>query len=212
MKRNNLFMLTYIIFIFAACCSKPFWEYSMWNKFVAAVTVTSFFLTISDLLYTLVRNIEETVTVELKYVDEVGPEFNLMKKELKKYLEKGLAKNKEYIIENTMILEQNFKSMRQSSKNIRAQIKRGKIIASGFTILGFLSFFLIIVFEPIASYIISVLDSVTVSAFGFVLLTQYLSEEKRNDLFKDIKKCIEHKNAIIELRKSYQQEVLRNAD
>ena len=31
-------------------------------------------------------------------------------------------------------------------------------------------------------------------------------------LFKDIEKCIEHKNAIIELRKSYQQEVLRNAD
>ena len=71
---------------------------------------------------------------------------------------------------------------------------------------------MIIVFEPIASYIISVLDSVTVSAFGFVLLTQYLSEEKRNDLFKDIEKCIEHKNAIIALRKSYQQEVLHNAD
>lgn len=212
MKRNNLFMLAYIIFIFAACWIKPFWEYSMWNKFVAAVTVTSFFLTISDLLYSLIRTSDEIMKFELRYISEVEPEFKLMKKSLEDYLKKGLAKDKDCITNNVKILEQSFEAIRAYSNEIFERSKKCKNVANIITVLGFFSFFLIFAVEQITSLIISGLDSITISAFGFVLLTQYLGEEKQNDLFKDIEKCVEHKNAIIALRKSYQQEVLHNAD
>lgn len=212
MKRNNLFMLAYIIFIFAACWLKPFWEYSLWNKFVAAVTVTSFFLTISDLLYSLTRASDEIMKFELKYINEVEPEFALMKKSLEDYLELGLFENKDCIINNIKILEQSFEDMRNYSNEIFERSKKCKNMANIITVLGFLSFFLIIAIEQITFLIINSLDSITVSAFGFVLLTQYLSEEKRNDFFKDMEKCIEHKNAMIVLRRYCEQEVLHNAD
>ena len=48
MKRNNIFMLAYIIFIFLCVEVKSFWDFPMWGKIIAAVTTASWLFAVSD--------------------------------------------------------------------------------------------------------------------------------------------------------------------
>ena len=48
MKRNNMFMLAYIAFIFIAVWTKPIYDSSIWNRIVGAVTVTSWLFALAD--------------------------------------------------------------------------------------------------------------------------------------------------------------------
>ena len=63
MKRNNIFMFSYIVFIFLAASIKMIYDYPMWSRVVVAITAASWMFAISDCcasLYAFQKNIYET--------------------------------------------------------------------------------------------------------------------------------------------------------
>ena len=186
MKRNNLFMLAYIIFIFVSSWLRVVYDYPMWPKLVAAITIASFFLIISDLVYSLIKNTYENMQTETEYIAVIQEEFGAMQKYAQEYLKEKVDKideiKKVKIEETIESMDGKLKSIRERAKNIINYCEKYKIVADTFTVLGFLSFFFILVFETVSSFIIGILDLITVLSFGFVLLTQYFSEKQINDI------------------------------
>ena len=216
MKRNNLFMLAYIIFIFVSSWLRVVYDYPMWPKLVAAITIASFFLIISDLVYSLIKNTYENMQTETEYIAVIQEEFSAMQKYAQEYLKEKVDKideiKKVKIEETIESMDGKLKSIRERAKNIINYCEKYKIVADTFTVLGFLSFFFILVFETVSSFIIRILDLITVLSFGFVLLTQYFSEKHRNDIAEVVADYTDIKNSIMALKNYYQQEVLHNAD
>ena len=216
MKRNNLFMLAYIIFIFVSSWLRVVYDYPMWPKLVAAITIASFFLIISDLVYSLIKNTYENMQTETEYIAVIQEEFGAMQKYAQEYLKEKVDKideiKKVKIEETIESMDGKLKSIRERAKNIINYCEKYKIVANTFTVLGFLSFFFILVFETVSSFIIGILDLITVLSFGFVLLTQYFSEKQINDIAEVVADYTDMKNSIMALKNYYQQEVLHNAD
>lgn len=216
MKRNNLFMLAYIIFIFVSSWLRVVYDYPMWPKLVAAITIASFFLIISDLVYSLIKNTYENMQTETEYIAVIQEEFGAMQKYAQEYLKEKVDKideiKKVKIEETIESMDGKLKSIRERTKNIINYCEKYKIVADTFTVLGFLSFFFILVFETVSSFIIGILDLITVLSFGFVLLTQYFSEKQINDIAEVVADYTDIKNSIMALKNYYQQEVLHNAD
>ena len=216
MKRNNLFMLAYIIFIFVSSWLRVVYDYPMWPKLVAAITIASFFLIISDLVYSLIKNTYENMQTETEYIAVIQEEFGAMEKYAQEYLKEKVDKideiKKVKIEETIESMDGKLKSIRERAKNIINYCEKYKIVADTFTVLGFLSFFFILVFETVSSFIIGILDLITVLSFGFVLLTQYFSEKQINDIAEVVADYTDMKNSIMALKNYYQQEVLHNAD
>lgn len=216
MKRNNLFMLAYIIFIFVSSWLRVVYDYPMWPKLVAAITIASFFLIISDLVYSLIKNTYENMQTETEYIAVIQEEFGAMQKYAQEYLKEKVDKideiKKVKIEETIESMDGKLKSIRERAKNIINYCEKYKIVADTFTVLGFLSFFFILVFETVSSFIIGILDLITVLSFGFVLLTQYFSEKQINDIAEVVADYTDIKNSIMALKNYYQQEVLHNAD
>lgn len=216
MKRNNLFMLAYIIFIFVSSWLRVVYDYPMWPKLVAAITIASFFLIISDLVYSLIKNTYENMQTETEYIAVIQEEFGAMQKYAQEYLKEKVDKideiKKVKIEETIESMDGKLKSIRERAKNIINYCEKYKIVADTFTVLGFLSFFFILVFETVSSFIIGILDLITVLSFGFVLLTQYFSEKQINDIAEVVADYTDMKNSIMALKNYYQQEVLHNAD
>ena len=216
MKRNNLFMLAYIIFIFVSSWLRVVYDYPMWPKLVAAITIASFFLIISDLVYSLIKNTYENMQTETEYIAVIQEEFGAMQKYAQEYLKEKVDKideiKKVKIEETIESMDGKLKSIRERAKNIINYCEKYKIVADTFTVLGFLSFFFILVFETVSSFIIGILDLITVLSFGFVLLTQYFSEKQINDIAEVVADDTDMKNSIMALKNYYQQEVLHNAD
>lgn len=216
MKRNNLFMLAYIIFIFVSSWLRVVYDYPMWPKLVAAITIASFFLIISDLVYSLIKNTYENMQTETEYIAVIQEEFGAMQKYAQEYLKEKVDKideiKKVKIEETIESMDGKLKSIRERAKNIINYCEKYKIVADTFTVLGFLSFFFILVFETVSSFIIGILDLITVLSFGFVLLTQYFSEKQINDIAEVVADYTGMKNSIMALKNYYQQEVLHNAD
>ena len=201
MKRNNLFMLAYIIFIFVSSWLRVVYDYPMWPKLVAAITIASFFLIISDLVYSLIKNTYENMQTETEYIAVIQEEFGAMQKYAQEYLKEKVDKideiKKVKIEETIESMDGKLKSIRERAKNIINYCEKYKIVADTFTVLGFLSFFFILVFETVSSFIIGILDLITVLSFGFVLLTQYFSEKQINDIAEVVADYTDMKNSIM---------------
>ena len=209
-------MLAYIIFIFVSSWLRVVYDYPMWPKLVAAITIASFFLIISDLVYSLIKNTYENMQTETEYIAVIQEEFGAMQKYAQEYLKEKVDKideiKKVKIEETIESMDGKLKSIRERAKNIINYCEKYKIVADTFTVLGFLSFFFILVFETVSSFIIGILDLITVLSFGFVLLTQYFSEKQINDIAEVVADYTDIKNSIMALKNYYQQEVLHNAD
>ena len=209
-------MLAYIIFIFVSSWLRVVYDYPMWPKLVAAITIASFFLIISDLVYSLIKNTYENMQTETEYIAVIQEEFGAMQKYAQEYLKEKVDKideiKKVKIEETIESMDGKLKSIRERAKNIINYCEKYKIVADTFTVLGFLSFFFILVFETVSSFIIGILDLITVLSFGFVLLTQYFSEKQINDIAEVVADYTDMKNSIMALKNYYQQEVLHNAD
>ena len=209
-------MLAYIIFIFVSSWLRVVYDYPMWPKLVAAITIASFFLIISDLVYSLIKNTYENMQTETEYIAVIQEEFGAMQKYAQEYLKEKVDKideiKKVKIEETIESMDGKLKSIRERAKNIINYCEKYKIVADTFTVLGFLSFFFILVFETVSSFIIGILDLITVLSFGFVLLTQYFSEKQINDIAEVVAGYTDMKNSIMALKIYYQQEGLHNAD
>ena len=191
MKRNNLLMLSYIIFIFIALVVRWFWDFPLWPTLVVAIAVASALLTLAEfnqmyateelaLCDILIDGSAEAIHRGLKMVEGQVTFLNKYKDYHSSSENDALQKRINYFKrskESALRCIDSFKKVQADMEKSKRLAVIAEKVASILTVLSFVSFFIILTFEPIASHLTKNQDVLTVLAFGTVLWSQYLREK-----------------------------------
>lgn len=193
LKKNNLFMLAYILFLTICICVRIFGEFPMWSTIVSAITISSWFFAIADSNSSDATELRQINSIWLQYTDKEKTKANkilehiLAKKE--NFIKNDDEKNKQMTQEITSLFDdviRNMNKIKEYDEDVQKELESnekkanryGKT-ATVYTILGFLTFFCIMSFKTISDIATGMQDTATVSAFGIILCTQYRSELRR---------------------------------
>lgn len=199
MKRNNMFMLSYIVFIFICFAIRTYCDYPMWNTLVVAISFASGVFAFADFF-------SGKASAEL--------DASLVTKDLYLRTGKSLSHQKNVIdacilklslrendVEDEASLKY-YKGLRNKLEEesvehsrIREMYEKGQILykrhcrcSNCLNFIGYLSFFIILVFQSVSNLLSPSLELLSVFSFGLISLTQYMAnqaEEKLNKQKKD---------------------------
>ena len=229
MKRNNLLMLSFIALMAICAFIKSFWDYPMWTTIVAAITVASWMFAIADFCFSQAVGQIKIADEQLSDTEEALLEIELISKAIDVRLQQLNTKHDESgsshihtrqdeinhvtsVKSDIEVIEADLKTYKDQLIKGQNSAKVNRTLGSGITFLGFLLFFIIIIFNPLMEAPVEGLDELTVWAFAIILFSQYmetLMEGRREE-----KKLASQKNvkALNVLRKSFESEVKHNAD
>lgn len=218
MKRTNIFLLSYVIFIFLCLAVKSCWDYPMWNTIVAAITVASWMFAYADLLKIQSLGLKRIAQEQLEYSDYVAFEIEKLKGANSKRLQTSNSQKDEshrWIKTTNEALSELENNCNNMSKYTKKNLRGSSImycVSLLLTIIGFIMFFSVIVFQPITEWVITNQDHMTVVAFGLILLSQFLEgalDDARTFFVEENGKV---KEGMVALRKSYESECMNNID
>ena len=221
MKRNNLFMVAYIIFIFICVAVRLFAEFPQWQLIVVAITATSWIFSLADFNYTVANEIRIISKDNLEFSE---PNIENIQKMLNA-IDVILDNSKDGTPEATEKTNY-YNCIRQSAVNciedyrkLKSGTKRNNLLASiaaklasTLTVVGFVSFFAIMSFDKFSKVFINQQDIMTVTAFGLILFTQYKSEIAKEERKKYKESAEQLSNRWNELREAFELEVSSHAD
>ena len=184
MKRNSMFMLAYIIFIFISLIVRFFFDYELWAPIISAITIASCMFAVSDIFHTAATTYSDDAKTFIPMLDGALQKIERIEATYKAN-ELGISRCKEMGSGLAGVLSE-WPTMVNKTKselnNIKKTVNRKMTVAKVYnslvnplTVIGFLSFFCTITFEPINNLMVSVQDYLTVFAFGIILVTQYFS-------------------------------------
>lgn len=214
MKRNNLLMIAYIIFIFICVVVRLFEDFPQWQVLVAAITATSWVFSLADFNYTTANELhamsKDTLTFTESNIDNIQGVLNKIDSFLSENTSE-LPKIEQEEINNYKVRVQN---CIKSSEKLKAEAEKSNCIAnisgkmaSAFTIVGFVGFFSILSFDKLSKMCTNSQDIMTVMAFGLILFTQYMGEISKEKREKQKEASDAIMNRWDTLRKSFELEV-----
>ena len=225
MKRNRLFLGAYIVFIFFCAIVKCFWDFPLWNAFVVAVTTASGILALADLFYIQGKHWKANAEEQYRSSEEALLEVELINNALSKRLRQlnnsndNTLHSKEDDIahyknaqDSALGFQKQYLLLKSDACNQKTTAKAIEICSNVFTILGYLSLFSILIFEPLASVLFAFSDMITICSFGIILLTQLIDDICEERLNKLVQQYTNLRNALDALRKNYETEVKYNAN
>lgn len=221
MKRNKTLMLSYIIILFISASVRVFVDFQMWPILVAATTTSSAFISVVDFCTMIVENHHITARAFLSHseVDKsnirkmiMSIEDTLRKKafspmEIKAHTEEGCIEYYTTALENIKKELQQYLEIENVMKRHERNANTFEKVSTAISVIGFLAFFSILLFEPVSLFVVSHQDVFTVSSFGIILLTQYL-----RDSFSEKSKLLQQdtdniSNGLKILRESFERGV-----
>lgn len=225
MKRNNIFFLSYIIFIFICGITKLFWDYPLWNTIIAAITTASWLFSFADLFQSQHKHWKDVCKEQGDCAEHALLEIEIIKRTIDARLKQadgfkdGLLYSKKDEIEHyesskmmVIEVENDYESLKKDAATRSGKIKIFGIGGTVFNLLGFLSLFCILTFQPLAYLIINSQDTMTVWSFGLILTTQFLDEIFTEQRRVMIDRNNKEKAALERIRKKFEAEVIHNAD
>lgn len=208
MKRNNIFMFAYIVFIFLCVWIKAIWDFPMWNRIVVAITAASWLFAISDCFHSLSNILSEMYNTLFSLIDTSNFRLLQIKAHIDKY--------------GKQLEDVEFESLERCIKRSNSMLKTMSKIqkCSGFfknatvlvTFLAFLLFLCTLCFESIYRPFFVGQDGFTVLSFGMILLAQFGSNIAHDYISKMKNDYSLIANGWEALLKSYETEVKGNAD
>ena len=212
MKRNNLYFLSYTLFIFICFVVKCFWDYPLWGVIVAAITTASCLFACADIAEVVATEYEKDVenfTPLLKSAMAKCEKFDKDFSQHKSFFESRAKENDELagiVLEGINTIEDTRKELVKIKKGL--DFKEGlsklcKKITGPLVVLGNLSFFCTATFEPINGALVPMQDYLTVFAFGVLMLTQYwggVVREEHIELeenYKEANKLLDEANEVL---------------
>lgn len=225
MKRDNILLPAYIMFLIIALCVRVFIDYPMWKTIVIAATCSSWLLAMADSDYVDAKNILTAVHKELEFCDSTLQEARRFLKilehmedvppvDLTHFSEDDITSREDQIVLLEKC-EENFINRKAIAEKAIITAKQKVKISTIFTGLGFVVFFCILTFETVAQIAIIYQDIFTVSAFIIILATQRKSSKDEKKLEEQQTILNEHRAAWEIIRKQYQKldmEETTNAD
>lgn len=225
MKRNNLFFLSYIIFIFVCAAVRIFWDFPLWSAIVAAITTASCIFAFADMFKSQSEYQRAISSEQYEYAEYALDEIEMIKKANSARLKQSdtfidyALYSKDDQVKHYESSQQNIEDIENGCKSIKLCMTFYKVIAmisNGISVIlymaGFLALLCIIVFEPVAKLVIDSQELMTVWSFGIILFTQYydgVSAERRKKNSDNIKAS---KDALDAIRTSIESEVVHNAN
>lgn len=226
MKKNNLFLLAFVVFIFICLIVHCFWEYPQWSAIVAAITSASWLFAFADLFYS---NHKFAVSITETYADYPETSIESLHR-IKRAVDVRLSQSENFSGTNPLYtkqdeidyyssvalqvesLEKDFKTLKEKVNKEKRSANWNRLASYAFTVLGFLVLLCILVFEPVANFFVGMQDYMTVGAFGVILATQFC-EGMNEDALAKMKDSIKNNfNALEALRKNFEDEVKHNLD
>ena len=209
MKRNNIFMFSYIIFIFLCSLIKLHYNFPMWGRIVVAVTSASWLFAISDCCSSISRLLKNYYETQFPLVDVAKFRINQIKKHLSKQVEE--MKNDSTIL-TVESCDKRCINIIDSITNMNKLSDSLDKLSVILTFFAFLLFLCTLSFEPIFNYLFIRQEGLTVLSFGMILAAQFLTNIG-NDYIDNAKKEF---TAIISgweaLLHSYEMEEKHNAN
>lgn len=212
-RKSNPCFLAYIIFLCVClvyriiCNVFPSLSFAYWNQIVLAVTISSSFFTISDALKTVYDVSSYTVEKMNRLIRRDDTLFEISKDLIEKVAQEvewaSNAFSKEEQDEMKQLVEKyRMLSEKESEEfSIEHLEKSAKKWTFVFTLLGFLAFLIILVFDSVYSICFRIQDILTLITFIVILATGYMKES----VIEGINKCeagyVEEFKAIAEEQK-----------
>lgn len=213
MKRNNIFMWAYIFFMFICCFLRIGTDFTMWSPIVIAVTISSIFFSLEDLLASISATYAKTNSVRRYCVAEIRKLLDEDREAENRIIEKYIQyKGTNINIEKDIPHWKNLKKYNAEVLGHVIDIERGcasekkiqKRYQKAATIVSFLGFFcLFLTMSFIAYFPISVKfqEIITVFSFGIILVTQQMNnitcenikeqEQATEDLLRKYKAAVD---------------------
>lgn len=222
-------MLSFIILIVVCALVKSFWDYPMWVTVVSAITVASWLFALADLCFSQASaqikiadeqlgDTEDSLT-EVEMISKAVDARMVQLKNDKNYETSSLLHTKEDELQYLSSVKSDITEIASDLQSYKDQLMKGqkgaktnKVWGYVITVLGFLIFFLTIIFNPLMEAPINGLDVMTVWAFAIILFTQYMEtllDERREKKKNESQRIV---NALEALRKNFESEVKHNAD
>lgn len=190
MKRNNLYFLSYTLFIFICFAVKCFWDYPLWGVIVAAITTASCLFACADITEVVANEYEKDVEKFTPLLKSAMAKCEKLDKDISQHKAFFESRAKEsdglagIVLEGIDVIEDTKKELVKIKKGLdskEALSKFCKKITGSLVVLGNLSFFCTVAFEPINGALVPMQDYLTVFAFGVLMLTQYLGGAVREE-------------------------------
>ncbi len=193
MKRNNLFMLAYIIFIIVCMFVRLICDYPMWHTIVSAITISSWFFAVADASSSDAEYLKQQIRIWLQFTEaekvKAVETLDWAKAE-KQYVTENRDRYDEDLLKEKLVIlndvigrmEHRIKDDETVDEELEPNNKKAQKyerVAEVCTIFGFLTFFCIMSFQTISKLVVSLQDVTTVAAFAIILATQYISEQRR---------------------------------
>ena len=193
MKRNNYFMIAYILFIGFCIIGRLFVEYESWGRLVAAVTCSSWFFAVADSHLSVVEYMQKHIDIttyaksNLKSIDTIiqGLHKRIAKMNTEPEDNEKSISDGEQLIKDLEKMKLYFQDKEAEIAQDQKKVKRSSFWSKLFTVAGFFTFFLIMTFNVIARIAEESQDFLTVVAFVSILLTQYLAPLQREQNAKE---------------------------
>lgn len=212
MKRNSIFMLSYILFFVICLVVRFFYDYPMWNKIVVAITVSSVCFAYAELFRTLADSIEELNSSRLRRCKEINETVSIIIDHIN-----VLKRKREDENEYKTHLENAYKIKKSAevAENYYSKIKVHKICRIGCNInllLAYLQLFCTLAFDNLAQRLVGLQSYATVIAFILIMLTPLVGDfiKKKNRKTKQKDELID--NGLSALEESLRKEILYDAD
>ena len=218
MKRNtnNILMLAYITFIFVAVFTKRLYDTSKWHSIIAAITVTSWTIVLSDLVATMALLLQESIQAtkgkmesllfRIRHNLSVNNRLDVIL--VDEHGERTGKTMKETLSSMAMSAQRSLKTIEKQEKSSKAF----EVAACVLLYVAFILFFSTLLFEPVYSFFGKKLDGLSALAFGTILAGQYLENIMRGRISKMGEELTTLNEGMELLNKSYEREAKSHAD
>lgn len=234
MKKQNLLMYAYVVFLFVCLFVKSFWTFPLWDAFVIAITCASYFFAFGDYFYQLANGRFRLAEMYKQRVDIISAGQPLTKRIIeqnKHTLALACSEGNKYkaaaeaLTSAADVLDNAYDFFEEQSIDIQKSVsqysKEGNrylVCASFANAFGFLSFLCILAFFNDSLWLVSLQDTLSAWAFAIIMLTQCLKLiddhfiEKSEKISEEFQQLIDKIKIVVNLGKLAGLEDNHNAD
>lgn len=214
MKKSNALMLSYIIFLFITVVANLCWKWEELSQIALAASAAGLLFAFADLAgwylscalpyaelfleeaVSIKENVQKRAETKKEAVDNLNKAISLVqpylngRPRLNKIVQdcEELRDNVEEKAQKIYSIEEKAELLRKKAEEYVEKLKKYRVIELGLACLGFLTFFVLTVFDILAEAIASYEAAITVLAFMVIMLCYYLRDTAEAKIKKD---CLE---------------------
>lgn len=194
LKRNDVFLFSYIAFIVICLFVRSWGEYGSWPAIVSAIAISSALLTCAEYFGIYANYFSRRSDADEEFVKSIRCRNLDARQEIIKLCDtlaktniEGLEtsediKNFTQVSDGTIRFESFLDDYEKLISSYRNKQKAYNIVANTFRVAAFLAFLCIITFPVLAEGMYAAQDIVSVLAFLLILISQYVSSLYSNKL------------------------------